>query len=58
MSGYDDAIREMATICTWCPPAAKMFRILIEAGARVEAENAELRARIVALETRYEDDGK
>ena len=58
MSSYDDAIREMSRICAWCPPAAKMFRLLIEAGVRVERENAELRARIVALETRYEDDGK
>ena len=44
-SSYDDAIREMATICALCPPAAKMFRLLIEAGVRVERENAELHMR-------------
>ncbi len=61
MSEFDRAVNEMHIICALVPSAAPMFRLLIEGGARLERENAELRARVAALELQAaaeRDDGK
>lgn len=50
MSEFDRAVNEMHIICALVPSAAPMFRLLIEGGTRLERENAELRARVAALE--------